>query len=514
MKALHLFCGGGGFALGTQRAGFETVGAFDFDPRAVAAHDYLTGGRATLADLGTMSPAELRDACTGRPDVVFTSPPCKGNSGCLPAAVAATERYQAMNQLAFRGVWIALEAWPEKPPALFVLENVPRIMTRSRGLLDDLGKLLRAYGYAVRETTHDCGELGGLAQHRRRFLMVARHMCQVPEFLYQPPKKRVRGVGEVLGELPVPTPGSTEGGPMHRLPQMSAKNWVRLALIPPGGDWRDLPAAVALPDRDARQNGGFGVEGWRDAAHAVIAEGTVRNTHASVADPRLGCAPHVGTMGMLGEADPAGTILATADVHNAGVAYADPRLPKKRREGSIGVTGWPDPSTTVIARGGAYNGPWQVADPRLEHEPRRGSLALAGWPTPSHAVIASAANPLKNDAVADPRVPELVGPPLEWESTRPTYLVIRAADGTWHRPMTTLELGALQGLPVWHRDAWLDFGVSQGAAREIIGNMVPPPAAEAIAREMIATLLAGRAGGLLLSGEPVWVRRREREARP
>lgn len=61
MKALHLFCGGGGFALGTQRAGFETVGAFDFDPRAV---------------LGTMSPAALRDACTGRPDVVFTSPPC------------------------------------------------------------------------------------------------------------------------------------------------------------------------------------------------------------------------------------------------------------------------------------------------------------------------------------------------------------------------------------------------------------------------------------------------------
>lgn len=190
-RALHLFCGGGGFALGTQRAGFETV----------AAHDYLTGGRATLADLGTMSPAELRAACTGRPDVVFTSPPCKGNSGCLPAAVAATERYQAMNQLAFRGVWIALEAWPERPPA-------------------------------------------------------------------------------------------------------------------------------------------------------------------------------------------------------------------------------------------------------------------------------------------------------------------------WHRPTTTLELAALQGLPVWHRDAWLDFGVSQGAAREIIGNMVPPPAAEAIAREMIATLLAARAGGLLLSGEPVWVRRRDREARP
>lgn len=430
-KALHLFCGGGGFALGTQRAGFETVGAFDFDSRAVAAHDYLTGGRATLADLGTMSPAELRAACTGRPDVVFTSPPCKGNSGCLPAAVAATERYQAMNQLAFRGVWIALEAWPERPPAMFVLENVPRIMTRSRALLDDLGKLLRAYGYVVRETTHDCGELGGLAQHRRRFLLVARHMHQIREFLYQPPKRRVRGVGEVLGDLPVPAPGSTEGGPMHRLPKMSTKNWVRLALIPAGGDWRDLPAAVALPGRDARQNGGFGVEGWSAAAHAVI------------------------------------------------------------------------------ARGGAYNGPWQVADPRLGHEAYRGTDHVCAWPEPSHTIIASTGSKTRMAAaVSDPRVPELVGAPFDWESARPLYLVIRAADGTWHRPMTTLELAALQGLPVWHRDAWLDFGVSQGAAREIIGNMVPPPAAEAIGREVMKTLLAARAGGLLLSGEPVWARAR------
>lgn len=520
-KALHLFCGGGGFALGTQRAGFETVGAFDFDPRAVAAHDYLTGGRATLGDLGTMSPAELRAACNGRPDVVFTSPPCKGNSGCLPAAVAATERYQAMNQLAFRGVWIALEAWPERPPAMFVLENVPRIMTRSRALLDDLGKLLRAYGYAVRETTHDCGELGGLAQHRRRFLLVARHMHQVREFLYQPPKRRVRGVGEVLGELPVPAPGSTEGGPMHRLPKMSTKNWVRLALIPAGGDWRDLPAAVALPERDARQNGGFGVEGWCDAAHAVIAEGTVRNTHASVADPRLAESAdrHDGKYGVEDWQGAAHTVIGEARTGKAWAGVADPRLGCTPHVGTMGVLGAADPAgtilATVIARGGAYNGPWQVADPRLGHEAYRGTDHVCGWPEPSHTIIAATGSKTRMAAaVADPRVPEIVGPPIEWESTRPTYLVIRAADGTWHRPMTTLELAALQGLPVWHRDAWLDFGVSQGAARELVGNMVPPPAAEAIAREMIATLLAARAGGLLLSGEPVWVRRRDREARP
>lgn len=553
--ALYLFAGAGGGALGFQRAGFRSVGAFDFDPIAIAAHDYLTGDRGTVADLATLQPAELRAACTGRPDVVFTSPPCKSFSGCLPSATAATSKYVDMSTLAQRGIMLALEAWPDAPPGLIVLENVPRIMTRGREWLDATIAMLHAYGYAVRETTHDCGELGGLAQHRRRFLLVARHRATVPEFLYQPPKRRVRGVGEVLGELPCPVPGSTDGGPLHSLPRMSALNWLRLALIPAGGDWRDLPESVALPSRDGRQNGGFGVEDWAEGAHAVLGSADVRNTRASVADPRLSeagnrhvgkygvedwsepahtviglartgkawagvvdprlsCAPHAGMMGVVGAAAPSGTIVGAADIHNSAVAYADPRSNCERNEGSLGVTGWRDTSTTVIAHGSPHNGPWQVADPRLTHEPRRGGHAVAGWATPSHAIIASAANPLKNDAVADPRVPSLVGPPIDIASKVPTHIVIRALDATWHRPMTTLELAALQGFPTRVDGAWLLLADGRhGKARELIGNAVPPPAAEAIGRSCMAAILSSRTRGLTLCGEPVWVRRREQGAR-
>jgi site-specific DNA-cytosine methylase len=85
-----------------------------------------------------------------------------------------------------------------------VFENVPRIATRGRHLLDQIVGLLRAYGYAVAETTHDCGELGGLAQSRKRFLLVARHMEKVPPFLYEPDKKPLRAVGDVLGKMPLP----------------------------------------------------------------------------------------------------------------------------------------------------------------------------------------------------------------------------------------------------------------------------------------------------------------------
>ncbi len=513
-RALYLFAGVGGGLLGFKRAGFKTVAAIDNDPVACRALEVMTGDKATCADLSAMQPHELRAVCDGLPDVVFTSPPCKSFSGCLPSATALTPKYQEMSTLAQRGILLVLEAFPDRLPGLIVLENVPRIMTRGREWLDATIKMLNAYGYATRETTHDCGELGGLAQHRRRFLLVARHRATVHEFLYEPPKRRVRGVGEVLGQLPVPSPHSEDGGPLHRLPRMSPLNWVRLALIPAGGDWRDLPAAVALPSRDARQNGGFGVEDWARGAHAVIAEGTVRNTHASVADPRLSCSPHAGTMGVVGADTPASTIVGSADVHNSAVAFADPRSQCARREGSLGITSWSQRSTAVIAHGAAHNGPWQVADPRLKTDHFNGSLHVCGWPEPSHTILAASGSKTRaSAAIADPRVPEVVGPAFDIHNKTPTHMVIRAADGTWHRPMTTLELAALQSFPTKIGERWLDFGVGHGTARGLIGNAVPVAAAEAIGLACKRTLVAAWSRGLMLSGEPIWVRRREREAR-
>lgn len=70
MKALHLFAGIGGGALGFQRAGCDTVGAVDFDASACRDFELLVGRPCTHGDLSTMTPAELAAACTGRPDVV------------------------------------------------------------------------------------------------------------------------------------------------------------------------------------------------------------------------------------------------------------------------------------------------------------------------------------------------------------------------------------------------------------------------------------------------------------
>lgn len=594
---LTLFAGLGAKTLGVLRARgpngerFESVGAFEIWPDACADFQHLTGASATEADIGLMTPGELADRCTRRPDLVVASPPCKSWSACLSEAKANTPEYAAMGALALRSLDLVLEAWTT-PPALILLENVPRILSRGRKVLEQMKALLRAKGYAVDLRVHDCGTIGGLAQSRQRVLLVARHIQQVPTSLLYPPEKPLRPMSEVLWRLPVPTPGSTEGGSLHRLPKLSALNALRLAVIRAGHDWRDLPEEIRIgggpnthagkygvqdPDdpahaviaeartgkgwadvadprvrqRAGRQNGGYGVNDSAIASHAIVGEGSVGNTWASVNDPRLGCSPRNGTMGVLDGGRPSSAILSSADMHNNSAAsVADPRVvnPRSdcdRREGSLGVCpGDRALYTSVIANGDLHNGPWQIADPRVA-EQHRGSFGVQdpadarkcvqathdvrtapgsvadgrdGF-EPTHRLLAGQALDVGREEWTNGRF-DLLGPPVEFaRKGRPVHLIILAPDGTVHRPLTPLELAALQSLPVWHRPGdptrlpigapggqWLQLaGKRKAGWVERIGNAVPPDTAEAFATEALAALAQGATEVFRLSAGGVWV---------
>lgn len=570
---VHLFSGAGGCTLGFKRAGFESLGSFDFDPKAIRDLVRLTGGPGHVHDLAAMQPAELRALTGACPDVVVMSPPCKSFSGCMPAARAGEAHYVDMSQLAVRGVFLALEAWAPDLPAIILLENVPRIQTRGAELLAQVVALLQRYGYTTDQRTHDCGELGGLAQRRERFLLVARHMTRCTDVLRQPPRQRVRTVGEVIGVLPSPAaPGADE---LHRLPLLSPMNWLRLAAIRAGKDWRDLPAEIRLGgDAPARHDGKMGVERWDDAAHTVIARGNrpgstwsstadprigwdqevhggrpdsygvgswsaisptvrgrsdIQTSRGSIADPRLAerADRHNGGFGVEDFDGQAHSVLGRASTANTRASVADPRLGCEPRNGHYGVVDAAEPAPTIIGHHLHDRAPASVADPRLDHEPRRGSFGVVdpaapaptirarhdarqapaavvderGWPVPTHELVR------EGDALV------LYGPPIDLTTKRPCLLVIRAPDGTWHRPLTDRELALLQGFPV---DCYLEGPTASSkktaGRREHIGNAIPPPTAEAIAREVAATLLASRTGGFRLAGGDVWVRQGE-EAR-
>lgn len=648
---LHLFGGLGGAALGMQnadseyrgvKANFMTIGGIDCDPDACSDFETLTGAPAFQMDLFSrddyiafhgqeppatwreVTPDDLRELTGGiNPDVIFTSPPCKGFSGLLPSKSAQSDKYQALNRLTVRGIRLSLEAFKDDLPGIILLENVPRITTRGADLLTEIKGILAGYGYLFHEGYHDCGEIGGLGQYRKRYLLIARHKEKITNFVYLPPVLRVKSIGEVIG--PLPLPDDPTGGPMHRLPRLQWKTWVRLALIPAGGDWRDLEKIAPEQYRlvHVPRKSTFGVNQWDEPGPTVIGHTRVGGSQASaIADPRVdhfkhsyrvtawdktagtitgGCAPSNGATcvadprltqregrhpgvyrvvkfdepapcvtgtrfgsGAPAIADPrtgggyankfqllgwdkaASTITGTPDIQAGAPSIADPRLnPRDNRrsnsytvrpwdgqahtitgEDSLGsgaqsiadprtgfkesthhaiyqVNEWDGPARTVTGAMRPNNGAITVADPRLKCSCRNGSYGVQDWDKPGNTVVGAGDIHSGAAAVSDPRIPA--------DNETGTWIII-SLDGTRHRPLTTWELLALQGFPVYMPDGSpvILAGKSDAKWRERIGNAVPPPAAQAIGEQILRTLLLSAQGVWELSATPIWVRREVR----
>lgn len=574
-KHAHLFCGLGGGAKGFNRARpsitgararWRCIGGIDNDRAAIADFTRAAGVRGTVLDLfdrdqftafhGHEPPRDWREATTSdihaafhheRPDVVFLSAPCKGFSGLMSEGKSRTDKYQALNRLTLRGILLTLEAYRDDPVPLLVFENVPRIATRGRRLLDQISALLRHYGYAVNETTHDCGELGGLAQSRKRFLLVARHIEKVPPFLYEPQKRPLRAVGDILGRMPLA--GDVESaGPMHRVPALQWKTWVRLAFVEAGKDWRSLNRLdvedgylrdyLIVPER----HGGYlGVQNWDDTSGTVAGSNLPSNGAFSIADPRAPAgAAQYQQYGVMRMEDTSGAVIGVKSPGQGTFSVADPRhmgppkhsneyriVPWDRHAGTVTGAGgkaacvqdprpsgqifgkyacssWDGSAGTVIARSDSGQGAFGVADPRPANQRKPGDAYLTnghygvvGWDDTAGAVSAAARQDNGKWSVADPRMPA---------PQQNLVCVIRSLDGTWHRPFTTLELAALQSLVEPEEKMELD-GLSDQAWRERIGNAVPPDAAEAIGEVMGVTLLLAFTGQTFALGStPIWVR--------
>lgn len=663
-KAVHLFAGIGGGALGFQRASaknggvegqIETVVGIDVCPSACRDFEYITKAPAACIDLFTAeqylafhskwkrvdgewvatkqaklpdgwteaTPRTIRDACRGiAPDIVFLSPPCKGLSALLSGKRAGSPKYQALNQLVVRGLWLLLEAFPEAPPRLILLENVPRIQVRGRELIDRNVALLNAYQYAVQETVHNCGEIGGLAQSRKRFLLVARHVPSTAPFLYEPPSKPMRPLGDEVLKLPLPF--DPEAGPMHRLStKMHFKTWLRLALIRAGKDWRDLqrwapgsfsvertpfnnvyrvldasetapavtaggtPTAGGISVADPRlTRDGFNryvVQDTEEPARTVIGTVDVQSGAHSVVDPRMSLpdkcvtlrvrdtdqpSPTVaasssvwdsggfstvdprpggeyrnGTLGMGDLEAPSATVIASADIwatgdnctpdprvtdgawHNGALGVADPCDPAGAicagsrptsgrfstvdprpsadwNGGVLGVATGDEPAGAVCGRSTPTNGAFSVADPRPTSDWNEGVLGVVSGEKPLGAVCGKSGPTNGAFSLADQRT--LAPLPDFWPAEVPVLL--SPHDGMMHRPLTPLELAALQSFPtkVDGEPLKLD-GNSTTKWRDKIGNAVPPDAAEAIGRQMLKTLLSHDTQTPAIGCGSVWV---------
>lgn len=115
--------------------------------------------------------------------------------------------------------------------------------------------------------------------------------------------------------------------------------------------------------------------------------------------------------------------------------------------------------------------------------------------------------------MADPRIPE--------DAERGTWVIISPHTDSkgrhcWHRPLTTLELAALQGFPTVLPDGspLMLAGKSDRAWRERIGNAVPPPTMRAVGEEILLSLIPSEEGVWRMDAKQTgtWVQPQEERA--
>ncbi len=363
IRHFHLFCGLGGGARGFNRgsarvgsmvADFRCLGGIDVDPASIRDFGRLAGVPGTVLDLfdreqyeafhGARAAAGLARGDAGghprrrrheRPHIVFLSAPCKGFSGLLSESKSQSAKYQALNKLTLRGIFLLLEAYKDDLPELLLFENVPaHRQPRPRAARPDHRPAARLRLHRRRDhpRLRRAGRLGAVAQAFPSGRPAPREGAAVPvraaEALAARRWRRAR---------PHAAAGRPRAGPMHRVPSLHWQTWVRLAFVEAGSDWRSL-SKLAIDDGMLRDFALQPDEDWR-----------------------------AGVLGVRGWADPSVTVAGRSTPTNGAYSVADPRWAssEKWRDGQqYGVRGWKDTAHCIAGSQAPGQGAYAVADPR------------------------------------------------------------------------------------------------------------------------------------------------------
>ena len=237
LTALDLFAGAGGLSLGLVRAGFEVVGAVDVWEPAVASYRRNFAHQAIRADIAELTAEQMWDRIGSPPrplDLVVGGPPCQGFS-IQRIGPDADDRNALVLEFA--------RLVGELAPRAFLMENVTGLVgRRGSGLLARFVAAVEAQGYSVDRTVVDAADFG-VPQRRRRVIIYGWRSGEKPLLLPgETDETPAPTVAQAIGDLPSPAQSADlPGDPLHVASRMSDLNRSRLALIPPGGGFEDLP---------------------------------------------------------------------------------------------------------------------------------------------------------------------------------------------------------------------------------------------------------------------------------
>lgn len=248
---IDLFCGAGGLSLGFDKAGFDNIFSVEFNPdfaktykRNFPTHNLI------IDDVRNIDNEQIKELVgNNEVDVIIGGPPCQGFS--IAGNIGRTFIDDERNRLFKEFVRFVTCVQPK----MFVMENVAAMATHLKG--KTIKTIIDAFenagiGYKVKYEVLNSAQYG-IAQERRRIVVVGVRNNIDSEFSYPIKSDKVYTIKDVIGDLPKLNSGESSDVPNHVAMKHSAQMLEKMGYVKDGGDRMDIPEELRPKSGDIRK---------------------------------------------------------------------------------------------------------------------------------------------------------------------------------------------------------------------------------------------------------------------
>ena len=231
-KVIELFAGAGGLALGSEKAGFTSIGLVELDKDA---SNTLKVNRPNwnvinddIANVSQLDLEELFSIKKGELDLLSGGSPCQSFSYAGKRLGLEDTRGTLFYHYA--------EFLHKLQPKMFLFENVKGLRTHDKGrTYETILDIFEKEGYTIQKDVLNAWDYG-VAQKRERLITIGIRNDLVDKIHFSFPKQKE--YKPVLRDILLDCPDSD--GAMY-----SEYKKKIFELVPPGGYWKDIPENIA-----------------------------------------------------------------------------------------------------------------------------------------------------------------------------------------------------------------------------------------------------------------------------
>jgi len=258
---IDLFCGCGGFSLGFEKAGCKSLLGIDLWNDATTTYQHnFSDAKVINNDITKISPEDIKKAVNQQKvDIIIGGPPCQGFS------ISGKRMIDDPRNVLYKSF---VEMVGALQPAVFVMENVPGLVSMAQGTIkDSVVEDFSSRGYNVTWKILAADDYG-VPQHRRRVFFVGLNKAVFKErtFAFPEPitgdkkiscEDAISDLDFISDEIPLPDETEYEIAPQteyqRKMRSNSAVLWNHvatihnqktkeiIAMVPDGGNYEDLP---------------------------------------------------------------------------------------------------------------------------------------------------------------------------------------------------------------------------------------------------------------------------------